>query len=264
MDPSLRRPPVHVCTAFGASFDGAEPLPGGAWRCGDVVLRQVTDRTHALWLATTFAALDIPDLRIARPLRTTDGRWLIGGWSASRYVAGTAENRPDALVLTAVKLHQATANLPRPDFLAKRRDVSAVAERIAWGEHEAELDEQKGGRWFEILVPARRPVSLPDQLVHAELFGTVLFDGDAAPGLVDFVPHYRPAEWGAAVAAVDAVAWGGADSALLRRWSHLPEWPQLLLRATLFRLAYNALHPNSTAAALDGLRVAASEVSEIL
>lgn len=254
-----------MCTAFGLGAVDAEPLPGGtAWRCGEVVLRQVADRAHAVWLARTFAALDVPDLRIARPLRTTDGRWVIGGWAASRYVSGKPENRPDEIVLTAVKLHQATAELARPDTVPARQGIAADAERLAWGELEMELDERKGGRWFEILAPARRPVASPDQLVHSELFGTVLFDGDAPPGIVDFVPAFRPAEWGAAVAAVDAVAWGDADTDLFRRWSHLPEWSQLLLRATLFRLAYNALYPHSTDVALDGLRRAAGAVSELL
>ena len=101
-------------------------------------------------------------------------------------------------------------------------------------------------------------------MAHGELLAGLLFDGEAAPGLVDFVPYYRPGEWGAAIVAVDALAWGGADRELLERWAHLPEWPQLLLRAVLFRLAGNALNPKSTRAALDGLRAAAREVSAIL
>ncbi|EHR49278.1 hypothetical protein SacmaDRAFT_0985 [Saccharomonospora marina XMU15] len=265
MGPTRQRPPAHVCTAFGASLDDAEPLRGtSVWRCGDIVLRPVGERARAVWLAHTLAELDVPDLRIARPVRSTDGRWVIAGWSASRFVSGTPEHRPDDVVLTAVKLHQATVDFPRPPFLSDRTDIAAVADRMAWDELPGELDETKGGRWFEILAPSRRPVALADQLVHGGLFGSVLFDGAHPPGIVDFEPHYRPGEWGAAVAAIDALAWGGADAGLLRRWSHLPEWPQLLLRAVMFRLAYHALHPRSTASALDGLRVAASEVSHLL
>ncbi len=49
---------------------------------------------------------------------------------------------------------------------------------------------------------------------------------------------------------VDALAWGGeADDGLIERWDALPEWPQMLLRALMFRLAVHALHPRSTAAA---------------
>ena len=261
-------PPEHVRRAFGlGSFDVAEAEPiadGSGWRCGDVVLEPVRDRVQAVWLSRTLSALNIPDLRIARPIGASDGRWVVAGWRARRYVSGSVEHRPDETVLTAVKLHQATAHFPRPAFLDERRDASAVAERLAWGEEHHDLDEAKGGRLFEILAPSRRPVAGPDQLVHAELFGTLLFDGDEPPGLVGFVPRFRPAEWGAAVAAVDAVAWGGADGSLLRRWAHLPDWSQLLLRATLFRLAWHALHPESSAASLDGLRRAASEVTDLL
>ncbi|WP_030533332.1 TIGR02569 family protein [Prauserella rugosa] len=268
MVPESERPPAHVRAAFGLGAAGEsdiERLPGEAvWRYGDVVLRRVADRTHAVWLARTFSVLEVPELRIARPLNTTDGRWVIGGWAANRFVSGRPENRPDETVLAAVKLHRATADLPKPDFLPGRQGIAADAERMAWGEQPAEIDEAGGGRWFEILAPARKPLASPDQLVHAELFGTVLFDGDAAPGLIDFVPHFRPAEWGAAVAAIDAVAWGGADMSLLGRWSHLPDWPQLLLRATLYRLAYHALHPGARDVETTRLRAAAAQVSELL
>src|SRR5207249_2927823 len=145
----------------------------------------------------------------------------------------------------ALKLALAAADEPRPDF--RREDIGALADRIAWEEADVSIDETKGGRWFEVLAVARRRVRLPDQVVPGDLFGAVLFDGPARPGIVDFDPFYRPAEWGAAIAAVDAVSWGGADVELLHRWSHLPEWSQLLLRALLFRLAWHALDPRSTA-----------------
>lgn len=261
----LEPPPDHVCAAFGANPADAELLPGETvWRCGEIVLKQVTDKAHAIWLAQALDRIDTPELRIARPVRSTDGRSIIGGWTASRYVPGVPEHRSDEVVLAALKLHRATAGWPRPRFLSNRDDVDAVADRIAWEELDIPLDETKGGRWFEVLVVARKPIRLPDQVVHGALLGNVLFDGDAAPGIVDFAPFFRPAEWGAAVAAVDAMAWGGADIQLLYRWSHLPEWSQLLLRAILFRLAAHALHPKSTRAALDGLRAAARGVSELV
>jgi uncharacterized protein (TIGR02569 family) len=258
-------PPDHVCLAFGAKPIDAELLPGGTvWRCGEIVLKPVTDKAHTIWETQVLDRIDAPELRIARPVRSTDGRAMIGGWSASRYVEGTPEHRADEVVLTALKLHRATAGLPRPRFLDHRDDVDAVADRIAWEELEIPLDETKGGRWFEVLAGARKPIRLPDQVVHGGLLGSVLFDGSAAPGIVDFDPFHRPAEWGAAIVAVDAMAWGGADIQLLYRWSHLPEWSQLLLRAILFRLAAHALHPKSTRAGLDGLRAAARGVSELV
>ncbi|WP_158885418.1 TIGR02569 family protein [Amycolatopsis anabasis] len=266
MSAPRERPPEHVCAAFGVRAADAEPMPGGlAWRCGAVVLKPVTDRARAMFVARVLERVDVPGLRVARPIRATDGRWILAGWAANRYVTGSTEQgRFDEVVLAAVRLSQAAVGLPRPSYRVPEDDVDAIADRVAWGEREVPLDETKGGRWFEILAAARRPMRQPDQVVHGDLFGTVLFDGDAAPGIVDFSPYYRPAEWGAAVVAVDALAWGGADIELLHRWAHLPEWPQMLLRAMLFRLAANALNPKSTKAALDGLRAAAREVSEFV
>ncbi|WP_024877613.1 TIGR02569 family protein [Saccharomonospora piscinae] len=258
-----RPPPEHVRRAFGLGAADVTPV-GATWRAGDVVLEPVRDRAFAAWLCRTLAGLELPGLRVARPIGASDGRWVVSGWRARRHVSGVVEHRPDETVLAAVRLHQATADFARPPEPSERDGAFTLAERMAWDEQHQDLDEATGGRLFEILALARRPVSARDQLVHAELFGTLLFDGDEPPGLVGFVPHFRPAEWGAAVAAVDAVAWGGADGALLRRWSHLPAWPQLLLRATLFRLAWHALHPASGATTLDGLRRAANEVTELL
>ena len=42
---------------------------------------------------------------------------------------------------------------------------------------------------------------------------------------------------------VDALSWGEADDGLVERWTPLPEWSQMLLRALMFRLAVHALHP---------------------
>ena len=48
-------------------------------------------------------------------------------------------------------------------------------------------------------------------------------------------------------------SWGDADDGLIERWDGLPEWPQMLLRALMFRLAIHALHPRSTADGFPGL-----------
>jgi uncharacterized protein (TIGR02569 family) len=110
---------------------------------------------------------------------------------------------------------------------------------------------------FDELAARRRPVTADAQVVHAELFGAVLFDDAGVPALIDLVPAWRPKEWSAAVIVVDAVAWGGADEALIDRWAHLDAWPQMLLRAVLHRLALHAQHPDATLRTLAGLERAA-------
>jgi uncharacterized protein (TIGR02569 family) len=254
-----------VRAAFGARDAEPELIDGGpVWRCGDAAIKPAVNPAEAAWVAKTLESLDVPNLRVGRPLRSTDGRWVVGGWTATRYLAGRAEPRHDEVVSVAVRLHQATAALPRPRFTDARTDVFAVADRASWGEDEVPMDPDLGGRLFDVLSASRRPVTLTPQVVHGDLFGNVLFAGSAPPAIIDLVPYWRPAEWAAAVVVVDALAWGGADPGILQRWSHLPEWPQALLRALLFRLAVHALHPASTPVSLRGLEKAAHQITELV
>lgn len=265
MSPTFEPPQSHVLAAFGARGSEPELLAGGpAWQCADIVLRPATNPAQAAWVAQTLDALHVDKVRIARPLRSTDGRWVVGGWAATRVVTGQPEPRHDEVVSVAVRLHHATADLERPRFISARRDVFATADRMAWGEEEVPLNPELGGRLFDVLSGSAREPTGRAQVVHGDLFGTVLFDGNEAPAIADFVPYWRPAEWAAAVVVVDALAWGGADEGIVRRWVHLPDWPQALLRALLFRLAVHALHPHSTQRSLRGLERAAHEITALL
>lgn len=259
-------PPQHVCAAFGVRDEELELLQGvgPVWRASSVVLKPVASTAEAAWVARTLDSLQVPGVRLARPLRSSDGRWVVAGWSAARHVAGRNEPRHDEVVAVSLRLHEATAGLPRPRFIANRTDVWALADRAAWGEIELDLDDASGGAQFRDVASARQPVQLRPQIVHGDLFGNVLFAGSSPPAVIDFSPYWRPPEWAAAVVVVDALAWGGADDNLISRWAQLPQWPQALLRALLFRLAAHALHPRSTAESLAGLRRAQSLVEEQL
>jgi uncharacterized protein (TIGR02569 family) len=261
-------PPLHVCPAFGVQAEQLELVDGGSgpvWRAGEVVLKPVPSAAEAAWVAQTLDALKVDGVRLARPLRSSDGRWVVGGWSATRYIAGRSEPRHDEVVAVSLRLHRATAHLPRPRFLANRADVWALADRAAWGEERLVLDEASGGALFRELAAARKPVrGLRSQIVHGDLFGNVLFAGNAPPAVVDFTAYWRPPEWAAAVIVVDALAWGGADDNLINRWAELAQWPQSLLRALLFRLAAHAQHPRSTSVSLAGLKRVAKLVREFV
>ena len=265
-----------MLATFGLRNVAPEPLGSvwrRGWRCGDVVLSPVDDHAQATWSAGVREVLQIDGVRLARPVRSTDGRWVVSGWAADTLLAGEPEPRHDEVVEVSTRLHAALAALPRPQFLATapaapRTDavstVLTAADAVAWGEepvetitkghHVTALDGASSARVFGELAAARMPVQSSSQLVHGDLFGTVLFAGSAAPGVTELTPYWRPAAWASAVAVVDAVAWGGADDGLLTRWAHLPEWPQMLLRALLFRLAVHASHPRSTPEALAGLQ----------
>ncbi len=258
-------PPEHVRSAFGVREAEPERLERGlVWRCGDVVIKLVRSTTDAAWAAQVLDGLEVEGLRLARPLRSTDGRWVVSGWTASRFLEGRAEPRHDEVVAVAQRLHEASAGLSRPGFLDDRYDLYATAEAAAWGEIDPELSDEQGGATFTQLAAARRPVDLRPQVVHGDLFGNVLFAGAAPPAVVDVIPYWRPPEWAAAVVVVDALAWGGADAGLMHRWSSLAEWPQALLRALLFRVVVHALHPRAGEQSRAGLRRAVTLVRELL
>lgn len=257
-------PPVHVRNAFGVREAVSEPVRVGAvagWRCDDVLIRPVGDTVLATWSANVLDTLDVDGVRVARPLRSSDGRWVVAGYAACQYLNGRPEPRYSEMVTASLRLHAATASVRRPRLLDERNDLASRADAAAWGERTITLDPATGGTLFTELIRHRRQLQLPSQVVHGDLFGTVLFDGDAPPGLLELMPFWRPVEWAAAVLVVDAVAWGGASRELAGEWSHLDGWPQALLRALLFRVALHAQHPAATETSLCGLERAAEIVT---
>lgn len=279
-------PPQHVIGTFGLRDVAPVELGAdwdGGWRLGDVVLSPVSDHARGAWSAKVRETLAVDGVRLARPVRSTDGRYVVSGWRADAFIGGAPEPRHDEVVSLAMRLHTATAQLEKPRFLTQTPvapwtdvDVFVAADRAAWekvpfrsarASGAVEPTSPDGLRSVEVigqLATLRLPVESPDQLVHGDLFGTVLFDGADAPGITDISPYWRPASWAAAVVVVDALSWGGADDGLIGRWDDLPEWPQMLLRAVMFRLAVHALHPRSTAEAFPGLARTADLIRLIL
>jgi uncharacterized protein (TIGR02569 family) len=256
-------PPMHVRSAFGVRDVPVAPLHTTAmpaWRCGEVLIRPVRDTALASWSSGVLDTLAADGLRIARPLRGSDGRWVVCGFSACQYIAGSAEPRYHDMVAASLRLHAATASVRRPRLLDDRDDLIARADAAAWGERAIRLAPDTGGALFSRLAERRQQLRLASQVVHGDLFGTLLFDGDQPPGLLDLVPFWRPVEWAAAVIVIDALAWGGASEDLVDQWAHLEAWPQSLLRALLFRLALHAQHPGATTESLRGLEYAADVV----
>jgi uncharacterized protein (TIGR02569 family) len=253
--------------AFGVAE--VEPRPvlwagRRAWHCGDVLIRPVPDNAVAAWSAGVLDGLEVDGLKLARPVRASDGRWVVAGWAASRFVPGNLEPRYDGVIGAATRLHAATATLTRPRLLDNRDDLLTRSAAGAFGEVRLALDPAKGGDLYAQLASYRKPVHAVPQVVHPELFGAVLFDESGVPALIDLVPCWRPKEWAAAVVVVDALAWGRAEESLLQRWAHLDEWPQMLLRAVLHRLAVHAQHPDGSTQTLAGLHRAAHLVTQVL
>jgi uncharacterized protein (TIGR02569 family) len=262
--------PQSVLDAFGLT-GAVDLLPGGegqSVRVGSVVLKPTEDGDEASWVAELLTRLDEAGFRLARPVRARDGRWVVDGWSASRLVTGETgpAGRWRLLLAVARAFHAALRPAARPAFLALRTHRWALADRVAWGESTfAPLPDVRP--LTDRLTAMLRPVRADCQLVHGDLSGNVLFADGLAPGIIDFSPFWRPAAYADAIIAVDGLLWYGADRGLLTLAGTKPGFPQLLVRALIFRLVAHNEHARlSEASSLDELarfEAAAREVESL-
>ena len=241
--------PEGVLAAFGVA--GVEPvrLAGGrgtAWRAGQLVLKPADSVREGQWFAEVYDALTGPGFRVPRPVRTVTGDWVAQGWTASQWVGGASADwsgvspRWPELVAVSRALHAALADVPVPEWRATMENPWTIGDEVAWGERDPGplLGPGAGQIAGQVrrLLAALRPVDLPDQLIHADLAGNVLFADGAPPAVIDFSPLYRPAGLPLAIVAVDALMWHRARSETLGQLADEPELDQLLARALVYRL----------------------------
>lgn len=231
--------PEGVLEAFGLPEQG-RALPGGEGRSflhGGAVLKPVDDVGEAGWSADLLSAVDQRGFRLPRPLRARDRQWVVEGWVASECIAGETgpAGRWAELFDAGRQFHAALASVPRPAFLDARTHRWAVADRVAWGERAAEIPSEAADS-FTRLERVLRPVSAPSQLIHGDLSGNVLFAKNAAPAIIDFSPYWRPVSYADAIVVIDGLVWFGADRDLVTYGAQHPDFPQMLVRALLFRL----------------------------
>lgn len=287
--------PDHVRGAFGVVDDEAVPVVAGSgtgWlveapRGVSVILRTVSDTALANWSAKVREQLDVTGLRVSQPVRARDGRHVVSGWRADRALPGRPEARADETIAWSARVNEALADVDRPRLVRRpavrpwsETDLFAFAEAASWdGDPEVDLTpgmEDRGTPFAthraaamlgaKGLIRLRRPVDADtaDGVVHGDLARGLLFDATSEPALTDVVPYARPASWSAAVVAVDHLSWATVDAGVLGRWQYLEHWPQMVLRAAVFRLAVHALHPRSRPAAMDGLQAMARTVEDFV
>ncbi len=233
--------PAHVVAAFQGEVGLPEPA-GHAWdngrRVGSVVYSRASG-VAAGWSAKLRGTLQIDGVRLARPVRSTDGRFVVAGWNASTWIDGDLSRRVDETVLVALRLADALAEQPAPPE-PEQADLFVLADHRAWEE----------------TSPEYRPVAGPMQVGHADLLTCTLYHGSQAPAVTDLVPFSvpRPRGYTAALVIVDGLIAGAVDDGILDRFRHLPDLDQLLLRAVSYRRHVNDLHPRSSSNARAHIR----------
>jgi uncharacterized protein (TIGR02569 family) len=240
--------PGTVLAAFGVTGDIPARFPGGqgtTWRVGQVVLKPADSVREGRWFAEVYDALSGPGFRVPRPVRAATGDWVAHDWVCYRWVAGAPADwsgvspRWPELMAVSRALHAALAGVPVPAWQRTVENPWTIGDQVAWGGRDPEplLGPAAGQVAGQVrrLLAALRPVDLPDQLIHADLSGNVLFADGMPPAVIDFSPLRRPAGLPLAIAAVDALQWHGARPAVLDHLDGEPEFDQLLARALIYR-----------------------------
>lgn len=225
-------PPPPVLEAWG--LVGSEPLEGGqgdAHRAGSVVLKPVAEADRMSALGDALHLLSVaPGLRISRPVPALGGAWVVEGWGAWEWLAGTDhELGGNELLEVSARFHRAVAGVPE-QAVRPGVDRWAAADRAAWGEGPALVPAP-----LSALVARRSEVHARCQLVHGDLAGNVVWHDELGPGVIDLSPYWRPAAYADAIVVADSVAHRHAGPDLVE--THLRDHgDQLLLRAVLFRV----------------------------
>lgn len=268
--------PAEVLASFGVGGIAAVRLPGGqgiTWRAGQVVLKPADLAHAARWEADVYDALNGPGFRVPRPVRSVTGDWVAHGWTAWLWVAGAAADwsgvsaRWPELIAVSRALHAALAGVAVPPWRAAVENPWTIGDQVAWGERDPGplLGPAAGQLAGQVrrLMGVLRPVDLPDQLIHADLAGNVLFCDGLAPAVIDFSPLERPAGLPLAVVAVDTLMWHRARPEVLGRLADEPELDQLLARALIYRLTTEIIRHSGTTG-IDAAARAAQPVTDLV
>jgi uncharacterized protein (TIGR02569 family) len=209
------------------------------------VLKPCDDPVEWRWMAEHLPGVKQDGFRLPLPLparasrardaRAHDGQWVVDGWCAQLALEGEhpADGRWLDVLAAGDKFHRAVAHLTRPAFLDRRKSPWALGDRVAWGEAPAPLEHPALRKMLDLC----RPLSLVHQIVHGDLTENVLFAEGQPPAIIDFSPYWRPVGFAAGVVVADAVCWRDADpDTLLAYVSSIEQFPQLLVRALIFRM----------------------------
>lgn len=212
--------PGHVVAAF--QLEGSGSPVGAPWdfgrKFGNIVVAPAS--ATAAWSGKTREKLadSVTGVHVARPVRATDGRLVVGGFCANEFSPGAPAARVDEAMAGALLLDEALAPFT-PLSPAARTGMWADAERAAW-------------RDFDVHTAAGGLVT-----AHMDFLACCLFSDKHAPVLSTLVPSVepRPRGYTAAQVMVDGLLLRAVDPGVVGRWAHVPDLLALAERALKYR-----------------------------
>lgn len=109
--------PPHVRNVFHAPDEPARAMGAAwdyGWKVGSVVFSQVAHPVRAAWSSRIREKLQPEGVRIVRPIKSTDGRFINAGWRASSFAPGILTRRVDETVAAALRLDLALSTVEVP------------------------------------------------------------------------------------------------------------------------------------------------------
>lgn len=262
--------PHYIRTAFRIPDEPGKSL-GSEWdygiRVGSMVVSPVIDREVQLVSCRIRETIRPEFTRLARPIHSTDGRLIVRGYKVTDYIPGVSRTNPDQVIHASFDIDRALKGVEIPrfvDYLPDFNEKAAVfrtADHAAWSEKPAEVigsyvsnpEFTKDASFISALetiaaiFPRLEEIDAPRQLMHADMWGTTLIHSSLPPSITDFYLQAHPAGYSAALVAIDALGDRAASPKILNRYSFVPHWEQLILRALSYRLYTSALRCDSTA-----------------
>jgi hypothetical protein len=190
----------------------------------------------APWLAGELAHVEEEGFRLARPVATQGGRWMLDdGWAAWTFVEGQRVQREDVPeALAAIRaLHRALRHIEKHPLLDQNTTAWGVAHRYCWDGPPERVHPLLAGMVSELYARYESLPALPCQLIHGDLNAeNVLIDPALAPGFLDFTPFWAPVGFAFAMFA-NWIGPRAGDVSVLRYFEEIPHFYQLLLRAAV-------------------------------
>jgi uncharacterized protein (TIGR02569 family) len=235
-------PSKEVLEKFGITEEAAL-LSGGqrtTFKAGNFILKPTASEEYVSWVANVFENIKQDGFRVAKYVKSSNGRYVVDGWICQEYLLGEhdhAKTRWQEIIELCKVFHSALAeflepNFSKSDFLGKGNDPWSMADKMAWGEIPREYYPQLKEP-IEKLLSVLKPVNLPNQIIHGDFGGNVLFHPSLPPAVIDFSPYWRPAELASAVIIVNAISLENAPLSILDYVEDVKEINQMLVRAQL-------------------------------
>jgi len=230
-------------TATLRKFTKAETyqiLKGGqneSIKVGDLVIKPVHEKEKYLWLSAVLEEINFENLQVATPLKSLEGNFIEDSFGATRYFDAQFYNNKLKEKLDACReLNSKLAGIRKPKEYDKWESPWTKAQGLAWSDHK--ISSALLPKEIEELIRLRKTLNLPDQLVHVDLAGNILFDEKGGPIIIDFTPGFYPKEYSEVLLMIDSIAWYQASIEALQLLSAEKEiQDQLILRALIFRLS---------------------------